>query len=170
MRAMAFHRRLHCLLNSLFRRISKKISILRATGICKGNSPVTGEFPSQRARNAENVSTWWHHHGLLTSLSAAVLPKHLSYFRAIGLGEHTISGRRSLLVATIIRPWSITYGMMFYRKIENGKSTAKICMRFTGAALKLNRDIWQESHESSSIIYYKKWRISFESFGIELFL
>ena len=25
-------------------------------------SPVTGEFPVQRANNAENVSIWWHHH------------------------------------------------------------------------------------------------------------
>ena len=27
-----------------------------------GNSPVTGEFPSQMASNAENVSIWWRHH------------------------------------------------------------------------------------------------------------
>ena len=26
-----------------------------------GNSPVTGEFPTQRASNAENVSIWWCH-------------------------------------------------------------------------------------------------------------
>ena len=26
------------------------------------NSPVSGEFPAQRARNAENVSIWWRHH------------------------------------------------------------------------------------------------------------
>ena len=26
-----------------------------------GNSPVTGEFPSQMASNAENVSIWWRH-------------------------------------------------------------------------------------------------------------
>ena len=29
---------------------------------CEGNSPVTGEFPAQRASNAENVSIWWRHH------------------------------------------------------------------------------------------------------------
>ena len=29
---------------------------------CAGNSPVTGEFPAQRASNAENVSIWWRHH------------------------------------------------------------------------------------------------------------
>ena len=27
-----------------------------------GNSPVTDEFPTQRASNAENVSMWWRHH------------------------------------------------------------------------------------------------------------
>ena len=41
---------------------SKKKSKLRVTGLCEGNSLVTGEFPSQRATNAENVSIWWRHH------------------------------------------------------------------------------------------------------------
>ena len=50
------HRRLYCLLNCVFRRGSKKTSKLHVTGLCEGNSPVTGEFPSQRASNAENVS------------------------------------------------------------------------------------------------------------------
>ena len=27
-----------------------------------GNSPGTGEFPTQMASNAENVSIWWRHH------------------------------------------------------------------------------------------------------------
>ena len=40
---------------------SKKISNLQVTGLCAGNSPVTGEFPAQRASNAENISIWWHH-------------------------------------------------------------------------------------------------------------
>ena len=39
-----------------------KTSKLRVTGLCEGNSPVTGEFPAQRASNAENVSVWWNHH------------------------------------------------------------------------------------------------------------
>ena len=47
--------------NCLFRRRSKEISKLRVTGLCVGNSPVTGEFPAQRASNAENVSIWWRH-------------------------------------------------------------------------------------------------------------
>ena len=52
-----------CLLNRLFRRISKKTSTLRVTGLCEGNSPGTGEFPAQMSSNAENVSIWWRHHG-----------------------------------------------------------------------------------------------------------
>ena len=52
-----------CLLNRLFRRRSKKTSKLRGTGLSAGNSPVTGEFPAQRASNQENVPIWWRHHG-----------------------------------------------------------------------------------------------------------
>ena len=29
---------------------------LRVTGLCAGNLPMTGEFPAQKASNAENVS------------------------------------------------------------------------------------------------------------------
>ena len=57
------HQSRDCLLNRLFRRRSKKTSKLRVTGLCAGNSPVTGEFPAQRASNAENFSIWWRHHG-----------------------------------------------------------------------------------------------------------
>ena len=45
-----------CLLKRLFRRRSKKTSKLRVTGLCAGNSPMTGEFPAQTASNAEKVS------------------------------------------------------------------------------------------------------------------
>ena len=47
------HQPYDCLLNRLFRRRSKKTSNLRATGLCDGNSPLTGEFPSQWASNTE---------------------------------------------------------------------------------------------------------------------
>ena len=35
--------------------------MIRVTGFCDGNSPVIGEFPAQKASNAENVSIWWRH-------------------------------------------------------------------------------------------------------------
>ena len=51
-----------CLLKRLFRCRWKKTSKFCVTGLCKENSLVTGEFPAQRARNAENASIWWRHH------------------------------------------------------------------------------------------------------------
>ena len=42
-----------CLFNRLFRRRSKETSKLRVTGLCAGNSPVTGEFTAQMASYAE---------------------------------------------------------------------------------------------------------------------
>ena len=56
------HQPHHCLLNHLFRRRSKKTSKLRVTGLCVGNSPGTGEFPTQMASNTENVSIWLRPH------------------------------------------------------------------------------------------------------------
>ena len=60
------HQHHHCLLNRLlnrlFRRIQKKTSKLRVTGLCAGNSPVTREYPVQMSSTAENVSIWWRHH------------------------------------------------------------------------------------------------------------
>ena len=50
------HQPYDCLHNRLFRCRSKKISKLRVTGFCAGNSPVTDEFPAERASNAKNVA------------------------------------------------------------------------------------------------------------------
>ena len=61
-----------CLLNRLFRRRSKKTSKFRVTGLCEGNSPVTWEFPAQRAINAESVSIRWRHHDQECSHTADV--------------------------------------------------------------------------------------------------
>ena len=56
------HQPLDCSLNRLFGRRSKKTSKLRVTGLCVWNLPGNGEFPTQRASKAENVSIWWRHH------------------------------------------------------------------------------------------------------------
>ena len=64
-----------CLLKHLFRRRSKETSKFRVTGLCAGNSPVTGEFPAQRASYAENVSIWWRHHGI-RPVMLLVFPYH----------------------------------------------------------------------------------------------
>ena len=56
------HQPHECLRNCLFRHKSKKTPKLHVTDLWQGNSPVTGEFPTQRASKAKNVSLWWHHH------------------------------------------------------------------------------------------------------------
>ena len=60
--SVSYHQPHDCLLNRLFKRRSKKKSKLRVTGLCVGNSPVTGEFPAQMSSIAENVSIWWCYH------------------------------------------------------------------------------------------------------------
>ena len=62
------HQPHHCLLSRLFRHRSKQTSKLSVTGLCEGNSPVTGEFPAQRASNAEKVSICWRHHDKPTTM------------------------------------------------------------------------------------------------------
>ena len=58
------HKPHDCLLNRSFRHRSKKTSKPHVTGLCAGNSPVTGEFLAQMASNVENVSIWWCHHAM----------------------------------------------------------------------------------------------------------
>ena len=48
--------------NRLFKARIKENIKTTPTGVCEGNSPVTCEFPAQRASNAETVSIWWRHH------------------------------------------------------------------------------------------------------------
>ena len=59
---VSIHQRLDRLLHRSCRRRSEKTPKLRAIGLCEGNTPMTGEFPAQRACNAEKVSIWWRHH------------------------------------------------------------------------------------------------------------
>ena len=78
------------------RYISKKTSKLRVTGLCVGNSPVTCEFPAQRASNAENVSIWWHHHVVISGAMTMCFFKwnwHLSLGGIQTNWVSTVSGR-----------------------------------------------------------------------------
>ena len=70
-----------CLLNRLFSRRSKKTSKLRVTGLCEGNPPVTGGFPSQGASNVEDVSIWWRHHQTWPELDSWQAIHHTLSFR-----------------------------------------------------------------------------------------
>ena len=47
--------------------------MLRVIGLCAANLTVTGEFPAQKASNAEDVSIWWRHHDTDSSSPAQSL-------------------------------------------------------------------------------------------------
>ena len=66
------HRRFD-LFNRAFLRRSKKTSKLLVTGLCEGNSPVTGEFPTQRASDAENASIWLCHYVFFLSETKLIM-------------------------------------------------------------------------------------------------
>ena len=68
-----------CLLNCLFRHRSNKTSKLHVTGFCVGNSLETGEFPTQMASNAKNISISWCYHGGIVILWMSLYWKKLMY-------------------------------------------------------------------------------------------
>ena len=86
------HQRIDCLLSRLFRCRSKKTSKLLVIGLCEGNPPVTGEFPSQRASNADNVSIWWRHH-VVYLLATCKFP---SRWRQMTIMASRITGQSSV--------------------------------------------------------------------------
>ena len=94
-----------CLHNSLFRRRSKKTSKLRVTGLCVGNSPGTGEFPAQRASNAENVSILWRHHGLLDAI--LVQPVSMPLGTCAG---HEVALGHACAVVLMLKPYKAMPG------------------------------------------------------------
>ena len=103
------------LLSRLFGRRSKKISKLRVTGLCEGNSPGTGEFPAQMTSNAEMspfddvimnkrpVSPLWttlstcHLNASYATIGAAFLSVHLRYILVVLFECYYFPARRSVL-------------------------------------------------------------------------
>ena len=107
---VSYHQNLDCLLNCLFRHRSKKTSKLRVTGLWEGNPPVTGEFPTQRANNTENVSIWWCHHDEISYFW--LLNSLLFYFAKTQLFN---SLRHSLTLKRLDRFFqNILYFLMLY--------------------------------------------------------
>ena len=51
-----------CILNCFFQAQIKENIIAPRHWSRVGNLPVTGEFPAQKASNADDVSIWWRHH------------------------------------------------------------------------------------------------------------
>ena len=78
--SVSTHQPRDCLLNRLFRHRWKKTSRLRVTGLCEGNSLVTGEFPAQRASNAKNASIWWRHQVLQSFIHSRIVKMNWYYW------------------------------------------------------------------------------------------
>ena len=96
------NRRLDGLRNRFFRRRSKKASKLRVTGLCERNSPVTGDFPTQRASNAKNASIWWRHHKLYHS-KRIFLSMTIAVIRPMACWSITFTcSRKKILVSKCI--------------------------------------------------------------------
>ena len=102
------HRRLHCLLKCWFRRRSKKTSKLRATGLCAGNSPVTGEFPALKVSNAENVSISWRHHVFVAKLNT-----HQNNWKQRNLPAKSCSRKVLFFYLIFIRRFTVRKGICF---------------------------------------------------------
>ena len=96
-----------CLLKRSLRWRPKEKSRLRVTGLCAGNSPVTGEFPAQMASNVKNVSIW------------CVVPRLLndelqgSRIREMNCPDGTFYDLTSII--SILNPWGIKkYKYIFF--------------------------------------------------------
>ena len=128
-----------CLLNCLFSHRSKKTSKLRVTGLCEGNSLVTGEFPTQRASNGENFSIWWCHH--VKFYSNLPFPYH--YMASLGQNELKYFGEpqpMSMHHPTVIhlwqqQHWAFSYQPRQAKLVLNHKSgNVFILMKFSSLA------------------------------------
>ena len=108
---VSHHQPQDCLLNRLFRHRWKKTSKLRVTGLCEGNSPVTGEVPAQRVSNAENVSIWWRHYDTATK---TMHNKH----------EH---GQINVLM----EPPALDHAQSLYQYMEEWKNRRYFCRRLS---------------------------------------
>ena len=107
------HQRLDSLLNRLFSRIRKKTSKLCVTGLCVWNSPVTGEFPVQRASNAENGPIWWRHHALFSTTKV----DRRNHYRINTNLQHIINNLRTMFSQNSNKAY--TYIQRFLNNLRN---------------------------------------------------
>ena len=82
------HRRLDCLVYRLFKLTLKNPLKLALLAHREGNLPGTGGFLSQRAGNAETISIWWHHHGMMRFMLCCVLWLGCSIYRRVVFSEY----------------------------------------------------------------------------------
>ena len=129
-----------CLLNRLLRRRSKKTSKLLVTGLCEGNSPVTGEFPTQRASNAKKgfhlmMSSWTLESDLLHNTSIYMVDSCSAWLLQIihvSMGSSVNALQRKLLAtACVVRQSRFK---SIWHKVMSGLAAAmtSLIARFIG--------------------------------------
>ena len=131
-----------CLLNRSFGRRSKKTSKLRVTGLCVGNSPVTGEFPAQMASNAENVSIWWRHHILLENKVS-----RLSCCHHVLLSDYTQDIIQTQIFIDLDLSLSATVRLCFSSRnmyVWWGVLNMIICIAFQGSLMPRRYYMWEK--------------------------
>ena len=120
------------LLNRLFRRRSKKTSKLRVTGLCAGNSPITGEFPARTRKMFSfdfaimiyGTGIWMH-----DSFTSRIL-------WTIGTSgrfclSHQMSDINNSLRSTIIRSIELESVFPFHEKYRIDNVYIYVSIRFT---------------------------------------
>ena len=142
------HQPHECSLNRLFRCRSKEASQLRVTGLCVGNLPVTGEFPAQRASNAENASIWWRQQGWFAYNQAWRKHYCVLYVNVVLKWSLPIYGMITALHGGSV-PWCIHYSDVIMCAMFLKTPASRL---FTQAHIKVNMKalrhwaLWAEFH------------------------
>ena len=106
------HQLYDCLINRLFNAQIKETSKPRVTGLWAGNSPVTGEFPAQRASNAENVSIWWRHHVWIPECKCSFMFWFQWWLSIKMLEIWPLKSQHECRITREARMWLIIYGII----------------------------------------------------------
>ena len=125
-----------CLLNRLFRHRSKKTSKLCVTGLCTGNSSVTGEFPARRASNAEK-----YFHLMTSSWYGQNLPAAI-HNKAKQRVNHMYDSRDELFV--ISKLWEHYPSVNLWKSGWSGVSVLSSCVNLHKSSINfwLKSEIW----------------------------
>ena len=129
-----------CLFNRLCRHRSKKTSKLCITGLCAGNSPGTGEFPTQMASDAENVPIWWRYHAVFCFQMSHLREHGADVFNLGKNTEHFTATPHLLERSLFVRLWlypmsgiSYSIGLLCQSKATKILATPDIkCLCQTG--------------------------------------
>ena len=136
------HRCLHCLFNCWFWWRSKKTSKIRVTGLCAGNSPVTGEFPAQKISNVEDVSIWWRHHGGDVAI----------YYKIWSMGDVAVSFYEYF--GTLTRSWLVVWEFAVQLPSDKCKSTWSINIRLGNGLVPVRDQCCQRPTMSYGVTRY----------------